>query len=119
VALFYKPESLADLERNLQENKQERDAEEERDDQDIDKLEALSKRKHELLRARKQLKSNGTVIPQKPLASTKFDVWSFGVVMYEMLCSRSRQCALLVYSQHHGHSKSATQFFYHVYSIVF
>jgi serine/threonine protein kinase len=117
AALYHKQESRADLELELKQNKQQRNEEEELVIQDLGKLDRLNARNSEIGLALQQLRLYGSMIPQKPLASTKFDVWSFGVVMYEMLCNRSRQCTLPVYLRHEA-CICAPNFNHHFYNFV-
>jgi serine/threonine protein kinase len=85
--LFRSKESLADLEKELKQNKEERRALMDVDeDENSEALHDLFRRNMELSRAIKQLKAGGL---KKVISSGSFDVWSFGVVMYEMLCKRS------------------------------
>jgi serine/threonine protein kinase len=90
AALLFRPkESLGELEMELKQNERERDALKESDaDKDVDEVDRLSGRNIELRRIIKRQKGGAFATPTILQASDAFDVWSFGVVMYEMLCKR-------------------------------
>jgi serine/threonine protein kinase len=89
AAILFRPaESLADLEAAQNLKKRERNIEEEKEENDANKVDELNVELASLASKIKMLKL-GKLKEEKLRASDKFDVWSFGVVMYEMLCKRS------------------------------